>query len=104
MSFVPISNFVRVDWESDLYNLTGFTSFITRIGRCSGGLEVIAISRSFANPAARVHLRDAGYPTSLSLSCPHRNVARIDNVDKGEGGFIVADMVVRDADIACPRP
>ena len=62
MSFVPISNFVRVDWESDLYDLTGFTSFITRIGRCAGGLEVIAISRSFANanPAARVHLRDAG--------------------------------------------
>ena len=60
MSFVPISNFVRVDWESDLYDLTGFTSFITRIGRCAGGLEVIAISRSFANPAAGVHLRDAG--------------------------------------------
>lgn len=48
----------------------------------------------------RVILRDAGY----HAPCPHQNVAHIDNVDKGEGEFIVGDMVVRDADIACPRP
>ena len=38
-----------------------------------------------------------GPSSRCRLSCPHQNVARSDNVDKGEGKFIVGDMVVRDA-------